>query len=269
MDDIERQRAHFEGISDKYYESRHTPNHLVLKELMWSCFFRDKADLQGRPLRVLEPMCGYCEGRQIVLKYLTPQIEYFGFDYSKPLVDRVRADDPALRVEHADVTQFELAAGEPPYDLIMLLGGLHHVYQHAGVVVERLRRALREGGYFVNLEPTHNFTPLSWVRGWIYRRNALFDDQTEQGFWLSDLDRLFTDAGYELVDQVYPGLLTYVLYYNPDAFPMLNIGGPGLVRTLFRLERPFFRSSLARKLSFATLSIWRKRSPIGCAAAGS
>ena len=258
MDDIERQRSHFESISDKYYESRHSSNHLALKALMWSYFLADKTDLQGRPLRLLEPMCGYGEGREIALKFLTEKIEYFGFDYSLPLVERVLADNPTLRVEHADVTRFALPDTEPRYDLIMLLGGLHHVYKHTGDVVRQLRGALREGGYFINLEPTHNFKPLHWVRESIYKRNPLFDDQTEQGFWLSDLDRFFIDSGYKLIDQIYPGLLTYVLYYNPDAFPMLNIGGPRSVRTLFRMESPFFRSYLARKLSFATLSLWQK-----------
>ena len=258
MDDIEHQRAHFENISKKYYESRHTENHLVLKELLWGFFLRDKGVLRGRALRVLEPMCGYGEGRKIVQRFLTDRINYFGFDYSQPLVERARMESPGVRFEHLDVTRFALEPGEEPYDLIILLGGLHHVYQHAHVVVDRLSGALRSGGYFVNFEPTHNFTPLHWVRERIYKRNELFDAQTEQGFWLSELDALFRHGGYELVDQIYPGLLAYVLYYNPDAFPMLNVGNPAWVRRLFGLESMFFRSFLARKLSFATLSLWRK-----------
>jgi hypothetical protein len=60
---------------------------------------------------------------------------------------------------------------------------------------------------------------------------------------------------------MYPGLAAYVLYYNPDAFPALNFGGPETVRRLFALERPFLRSAAARTLSFATLSLWRKPLP--------
>ena len=68
----------------------------------------------------------------------------------------------------------------------------------------------------------------------------------------------FKDAGYEKVDEVYPGLLAYVLYYNPDAFPALNIGGGSLVRLLFCLDRLFWTTWVGRKMSFATMSLWRR-----------
>ena len=49
-----------------------------------------------------------------------------------------------------------------------------------------------------------------------------------------------------------------MLYYNPDAFGWLNRGGAGLVRACFLMDRPFMRGHIGRKLSFATLSLWRK-----------
>ena len=56
----------------------------------------------------------------------------------------------------------------------------------------------------------------------------------------------------------WPGLASYVLYYNPDAFPSLNLGGERAVRTAFALDRPFFRTPIGRFFSFATLSLWRR-----------
>ncbi len=96
------------------------------------------------------------------------------------------------------------------------------------------------------------------VRQRIYSRNSIFDEQTEQGFELRDLDAMFRNAGLSCVDQVYPGLLSYVLYYNPDAFPFLNFGGTTMVRATFGLDRIFWKTWLAKKLSFATITLWRK-----------
>ena len=88
--------------------------------------------------------------------------------------------------------------------------------------------------------------------------NDLFDADTEQGFEYRDLERHFVEAGYRKVDEVFPGLLAYVLYYNPDAFPALNVGGTGLVRATFGLDRLFWTNAIGRKLSFATIGLWQR-----------
>jgi SAM-dependent methyltransferase len=258
VDKIEHQRAHFDRVSAIYYESRQHPNHLLLKELMWNLFFADKRFLEAPELRVLEPMCGFAEGKQILEQHLCSKLRYSGFDYSAPLVERAKQLDAGLDIVEGNVLEFEAGEREGEYDLLILIGGLHHVYDDAQTALSRLSPALRPGGHFISYEPTHDWWAVRWVRDSVYQRNVIFDEQTEQGFALPELDRLFREAGFELVDQIYPGLLSYVLFYNPDAFPLLNRGGPGLVRASFVLDRPFLRSWLGRKLSFATLSLWRK-----------
>lgn len=255
MNKTERQREHFESISQTYYESRQSANHLVLKDLMWSHFLGDKDFLRKEGLRVLEPMCGYAEGKSILERHLRVGLDYEGFDYSDSLVARVRETQPQLNVFVMDVTKFEPTRR---YDLIIVLGGLHHVPDHAPQVVRKLSQGLEEGGFFLVLEPTHNNVVFRKIREAIYRRNALFDEETERAFALDELNRMFLSSGLEIVDQVYPGLLSHVLYYNPDAFPWLNWGGPGWTRFFFRLDEPFFRNVVGRKLSFATLTLCKK-----------
>ena len=114
------------------------------------------------------------------------------------------------------------------------------------------------GGHFISLEPTHNNALLRAIRTRIYRKNALFDAGTERGFEFDDLSNCFHRNGFALEDQIYAGLSSYVLYYNPDAFPSLNIGGAGMVRFLFGLDSLCFRNWIGRAFSFATLSLWRK-----------
>jgi len=201
MSDIERQREHFESISDLYFESRQSKTHLLLKHLMWDGFLGRHPELKQPGMRVLEPMCGYAEGKRIVETYITKDIDYTGFDYSQPLVNRVREVDPSINITHGDVLSYELREGEGSFDLMVIIGGLHHVFSRAADALERLSITLKPGGHFINFEPTHNCFITRRVRERIYANNAVFDEQTEEGFELVDYNRLFDEAGYDKVDQ--------------------------------------------------------------------
>ncbi len=253
---IERQRRHFDAISGTYRRSRQDENHLALKSLIWSTFLADKAFLKDRHLRVLEPMCGYADGHAILSRHLGSTIDYTGFDYSNRVVAEVQAGHPEWNVFLADVTRFQ--PEENAFDLVILLGGLHHVPEHAEIVVRRLGSALRPEGCFISLEPTHGNRLFRLIRERIYKRNPFFDEETEQAFTLQGLMEIFEGNGFRLLDRMFPGLFSYVLYYNPDAFPGLNLGGPNMVRAMFAMDRPMRRGKMGGFLSFATLSLWQR-----------
>lgn len=254
--DLEQQREHFNSIAEKYFSARNHPNHSALKKLIWRKFFNRHPELAPNIGSVLEPMCGMAEGYEILKENTSAEFSYLGFDYSETMVEIAHKDKPQLRVEWGDVTSY--ISPVPPVDLIVLIGGLHHVYSRTPEVLKNLTQALKPGGYFLNFEPTHNTWLTRRVRQQIYKSNSLFDNDTEQGFEREDLLRHFRTAGYELLDEVSPGLAAYVLYYNPDAFPLLNIGGPSLVKGLFWIDRLFWTNWVGRKLSFATISLWRR-----------
>ena len=253
MDDIERQRVHFENISETYFKSRQTENHLHLKKLMWSYFFKSKEYLRKDNLSVLEPMCGYSEGKKIIKKNVGAITTYEGFDYSTVLIEKVNKTNPELNVYVQDITTFN---SDKTYDIIIIIGGLHHVPSFCEDAVKMLRKNLNPKGHFIVFEPTHNNFLFRKIRERIYKKNELFDQQTEKAFVLKDLNNLFFKNGYSLKDQIYPGLLSYILFYNPDAFPWLNFGGKKLVNFFFQLDTLFFRNYIGKKLSFATLSIY-------------
>jgi SAM-dependent methyltransferase len=253
---VEQQREHFNRISGQYFSARSDPNHQLLKSLIWKEFFARHPGLGARVRRVLEPMCGMAEGFKILSENLGTNLDYVGFDYSDKMVEIARAEHPNLRLEHGDVTAYR-PAGEP-FDMIVLIGGLHHVFSRTAEVLRNLREALKPGGLFLSLEPTHDNPIARRARQKIYASNDLFDEDSEQGFEYRDLQEHFAHAGYRRIDEVYPGLLAYVLYYNPDAFPALNVGGQGLVRSAFALDRMFWDNAVGRKLSFATISLWER-----------
>ena len=259
MSKIEQQREHFENISDQYFAARQSPNHLLVKRYIWEYFF-SRIDLDDDVYDVLEPMCGYAEGKYILEQYGKLNIQYVGFDYSRPLIDLVKKEQPDLSISWQDVTALDEKEFGNRFNLIILIGGLHHVYDNADLVMKKLTGALKQGGYFINFEPTHNFFLFNMVRNRIYEKNRLFDKDTEQAFGLDELNRIYTRNGLAIVEQIYPGLLSYILYYNPDAFPFLNRGGESAVKTLFALDKLFMGNRIGRKFSFATMTLLRKGS---------
>jgi SAM-dependent methyltransferase len=255
VDKIEKQREHFESISNKYYSARQTSNHLHIKSLMWNYFFEDKGYLKKQNIKVLEPMCGYGEGKKIIEGHLGIRFQYEGFDYSDTLIETIKTNNPLLNVYTQDVTKFNPS---DKYDIIILIGGLHHVPDYTSEVLKKLSAALNDGGYFINYEPTQNNFILKGVRNRIYKKNSLFDNETERAYDLADLNQFYSEANLKVVDQIYPGLISYILYYNPDAFPSLNLGGKRMVDFAFIFDRLFIRNIIGRKLSFATLSLLQK-----------
>lgn len=253
---VEQQKQHFEAVSQQYYEERQSPTHRLFQDLLWSHFLRGKDFLKRPGLRVLEPMCGFGHGRDVLLRHLGVPIEYQGFDYSEPLIERAQELHPEVDFFVQDVTRFE---PEVQHDLIILLGGLHHVPDHASKVVEMLAPALAPGGMFMSFEPTNNTIFHRWVREGIYRRNDFFDDETERAFKLPEINGIFRDHGFAIRDQLHAGLLAYILFCNPDCFPALNVGGSGIVKSAFTVDKLFMRNFIGRLSSFATLTLYEKQ----------
>ena len=201
------------------------------------------------------------EGYTIIGKYLQSDFDYLGFDYSENMVEFARQTHPTLDIQWGDVMTFK--PEDERFDLVVLIGGLHHVYRHTEEVIAKLSKSLRPGGYFLSFEPTHNNFLSRMARNRIYKKNVIFDVESEQGYEYRDLRSYFENSGFSKVDEIYPGLLAYILYYNPDAFPILNRGGKLAVKSMFALDRLFISNWLGKKLSFATITLWKLTNAAG------
>lgn len=257
MNNIEHQRDHFNKIAVEYYTARKNKNHLRYKNRLFQYALKNVWEDTRKKVIVLEPMCGYGEGKSIVEQYLTGNIDYEGFDYSDTLVNEIKSSNPEMNVWKQNVISFVPEAKK--YDIIILIGGLHHVPNHAHSVVEKLSAGLKAGGVFINFEPTNNNFAITVVRKLIYKRNHLFDEETERAFSLSEYNRMFEDAGFIKAKQFYPGLIGYIMYYNPDAFPALNRGNEKTVDRIFKLEHFLYSNWIGRMFSFCTFSVFRKQ----------
>jgi SAM-dependent methyltransferase len=253
---IERQREHFNSIAHRYEEGREDANHKRIKHLIWSSALGRLGGLKGRPVRMLEAMCGYAEGLDLAENIAGLECDYHGFDYSEVIVSDLKQRMPDADIWQADATTYKPTSGE--FDLMFLIGGLHHVPDNAAGVVRNLADGLAPGGMFVSFEPTHGNPVFKAVRDRIYSKNEIFDEATERAFPVEEYLGFFRNAGLEPVHVSYPGLLAYVLYYNTYAFPFFNRGGTGMVDRVFALDRIFMNSFVGRIFSFATVTIWQK-----------
>ena len=255
MDKIEKQKEHFDKISASYVEGKKQPNFVFLKRLLWSFALKNiHNDIAGSKIKILEPMCGDAEAYS-VFHDQGYDIQYSGFDYSMEIVKKLNETRPELSVSFGDVTKFKT---DEKFDVIIIIGGLHHVPDFAGQVVRNLSSHLKDGGYFINYEPTSGNPLFRLIRKMIYKKNAIFDETTERDFTNSELDSFFSHAGLRKHKTLYPGLLSYILYYNPYAFPNLNIGSTKFVRAIFEMEKWLFGVPFTKYISFVTLSIWKK-----------
>jgi SAM-dependent methyltransferase len=255
LNDIAQQREHFEKIADLYNKSRSDPKHLFLKKHIWECFFKELHFPTADKLHILEAMCGSAEFLDILRKHLDRDFTYDAFDYSEKMVAFSKEKNPDINIWIQDVTTF---CAPESYDVIYILGGLHHVHHFTDKVLCNISRSLRPGGFFINLEPTHNNPLFALIRRAIYWKNSFFDKETERGFTTVKLNKAALSHDMHLIHQIYPGLLAYVLWYNPDVFPLLNKGSLSFAEKFIMAESKIWGSKLARFFSFATLSCYRK-----------
>lgn len=228
-----------------------------MKDIIWGRLIKSfEKDLPNDYI-LLEAMCGYGEGYDIVSTHLKKEPAYYsGFDYSDTIIEDLNKNRPALNVFHADAVTF--IPKDSTYDIIFLAGGLHHVPDHAEKIIKQLSVGLKPGGVFINFEPTHANYFYKLIRDYVYKKNVIFDEKTERAFEINELKSFFTNANLKPISVQNAGLLAYILYYNPYAFPLLNKGSPSFVRLLNFIDSLFILNKIGEFFSFATVSAWRK-----------
>lgn len=257
----ESQRKHFNQIHKRYLSSRALTNHVRYKTTWWNYVFKElesHIDLSEPGLKCLDAMCGDAELSEYLSQF-APDATIAAFDYSDEMVKagkkRVKGSK-RIKIYRGDILKM---SDTSKYDLVMIAGGLHHVPEKVSEALARIYKSLKPGGVFLNLEPTHNNPLFASIRKQLYNSNNLFEEETEKAFSLMDYNQLLAEAKFDTVLQIYPGLLGYILYYNPDAFPSLNISLPISPETFAKLDLFLGRTFVGKYLSFATWSISVKK----------
>ncbi|OGL47435.1 MAG: methyltransferase type 11 [Candidatus Schekmanbacteria bacterium RBG_16_38_10] len=257
-DSVEIQREHFNHISKRYIESRSGKNHLAYKEVLWRFILGKLAEYLPHKSHImgLEVMCGNAEASKRIVNFF-PTVTMHASDLSDSMVvvaEKIGED--RITISQGDILKLDQ---KETYDLIVVIGGLHHIPSNVQKGLHNIHNALKKGGIFLNLEPTHNNLLFRSVRERIYRTNSLFEENSERAFNLKEYHQYLADNKLRIIYQFYPGLLGYILYYNPDAFPGLNIGTPGIAKLMARMDIFLGRSFIGKFFSFATWVIAEKQ----------
>ena len=259
MNKIEKQKKHFNSISEIYNKHRNNITTRSYLYLLWNYFFIDlNKRLSNSKVEILDLMCGNGAFIEIFKKNCKLEFDYTGIDISKNMIALAKKKYKKHKFVCRDVSALNL--NNKKFDLVVIIGGLHHVYDQVDNILSLVKKHMHKDSIFINIEPTSNFILTEKIRDYIYKKNDIFDYETEKGFKMNELNKLYNLKGLNVVNQDFFGCLCYVLYYNPDAFPYLNKFGKYLLRPLFKFEKFFFKSFFFKKISFATFSILKRQS---------
>ena len=259
MDDVERQKEHFDNIASEYHSFMQNATHAYYFDKTWEILLRKVTLPTEKKVDFLEAMCGSADTITRFQRFNFTEISYNAFDYSPKMVAFAKEKHSNCRIWEQDVTTF----CEPnAYDIIVIMAGLHHVNKHTERVLSNISASLKPGGLFFSCEPTHCNRIFGKVRDYLYKKSATFDCESEKDFSVSELNALASKNQLVAEYQIYPGLLAYVLVVIPLIFPRIGTGSKKTVgffmRKLIDIESYFWGTFIARYFSFGTFTCFKK-----------
>lgn len=254
-DRAEKQIKHFDERSINYFKARNQKKNIYYRKILFAYCLKG-IEFEKKRFYVLEPMCGFGTGKKIMDEiYGKERVIYSGFDACSEIIDIAQKLNPYADFRVGDVLDM---TDKKKWDVLIVLGGVHHVPAYAPEVFEKFYEALVPGGILINFEPTYNNVFTKLVTKGIYHKSSSFENETERRFSLNELNFMYKVAGFKIKKQLYPGLLSYLLWYNPQIFKWFNVGNMKLIRKVFTKECFLYSQRFGRKWSAATFSVLQK-----------
>jgi SAM-dependent methyltransferase len=248
LDDADsRQRAHYDKIAAGY-EAHYSDR--------WSLRYRDRfinapltRGVELRGSRVLDAMCGSGE----LTDYLLRQgAEVTGLDISPALIQLFRDKHPQARGVAGSIYETGFESGS--FDVVGVMGGLHHAQPNLQRAVDEIHRVLRPGGWFVFAEP-HAGSAMDALRRFWYRFDPLFETN-EKAVEVDALEAA-NRGRFEFVSRRFGGSVAYLLVFNSMVFRvphgLKNLYSPALM-AVESLLQPLLR----RGTACMAIVQWRK-----------
>jgi SAM-dependent methyltransferase len=253
----EKQAEHYNRIAAQY-EAHYSDT--------WSQRYRTRflnepmlsgIDLKG--MQVLEAMCG---SGQTTGHLLARGATVTGLDISSELIASFKKSWPSCEGICASI--FETGLPAESYDVIVVVGGLHHLHPQVQRATDEIHRLLKPGGHFCFMEPHAGSLPDVIRRRW-YKVDSMFEKNEEsvdfEALYAANRDR------FDLVRTRYLGNVAYLLVLNSLIF-RVPLGLKKLYSPpLMAVERVLSPIN-SRLLSCFGVGQWRKRGAAAPAQAG-
>lgn len=205
-------------------------------------------DVKGK--RVLEAMCG---GGQITGYLQELGAHVTGLDLSASQVANYRKRYPGCEVVCASALNTGIS--DNSYDVIVVIGGFHHLPPHEEEGIAELHRILKPGGYLSFMEP-HRESVLDRLRRLWYSRDDLFAEN-EEAIDTTHLHQVFADK-FEFKKEIFAGNTGHLLVYNSMIF-RVPLWFKGLYSPFAIFTERILNRILGKTFSCYVVAQWEKK----------
>jgi ubiquinone/menaquinone biosynthesis C-methylase UbiE len=259
-----QQQEHYNRIAAAYTQARqnnlcNAQYYAYLSQSLFSLIPRHIYEKGA--LTILDPMCGSAELLEDVLHFLGGRVARFiGIDISENMLAQVRPHiqaDTKAHFQQGDIRVLPLESNS--VDLVLIRGGLHHVYRDMGVAIEQLYRVLKPGGAFVFFEPSDDNPMIEWARNCLYRHHDFFMEDEEKGLKSAQVQQRLHQAGFKNISIMPFGYIAYTLIGNTDVLPIFGkLTHPAVIQSLIKMDDIWMRTPVLNKLGFAFIGCAEK-----------
>lgn len=186
------QKSHFEAIHEEYvadYDDRFSSHYK--NRIIYAFLAREITKEFHSPIKVLEVACGSGANLKALSSFLPAGNKYYGVDISQRAVDDFNKNHGEKSGFCVDFTKRTLSLPWSEFDVILVIGGIHHMTRDLDGVFLNLHRHLKPSGLAIFVEPNKLF--MNRLRQWWYRRDRFFDDENEEAISHDELADRFSE----------------------------------------------------------------------------
>jgi SAM-dependent methyltransferase len=246
-----RQKQHYEAIHDAYEAHYFDATALAYRNDFILAKLLAGLNLNDRDVADLASGSGY--NSQLLIEQF-PRARLTGFDISQRACDAYQraVGAPAVLVDLTSSLDFG-----PQFDVLLIVGGLHHCVSNLDQAFANAAMLLRPGGYLLMVEPNQRFL-LEAVRQYWYRADRYFDHLTEHPLDYDELVDRYAGL-FQPIDVRYFGGPAYYFILNSLVTRIPVCFKAALAKILWPLERGWNR--LPGKILFPAFAARWQRLP--------